>query len=384
MLVAVKVPPAVVRCLAGLILVALVVVDICYRASLAAFVTAHLLSGVIACAAAALLLAALITSLITGQFALGPAYQKWVAEHSGAVTHALWLAALLFVALLLRYWPMPLSHPSPAVLIFVLLVAGLAATWKAGRSQPSRDDTTRDIVITMRVLLTGLVFGLYLVLAAGGAGNNAAAESIERTAMGWGLAYFAVLFLIGFLFGIPRVLQADSAAEKKPDYQQRVNTNLEQISDWLTKIIVGLGLVQLRTVPEKLHQAATFMAQSFTIGTTPPTNAAISFAGAFIVFFSVLGFLAGYLSTRLFLAAAFFRADRTPEFVVENKQINHADATIDGILKFVKGDSANVAKLKKWLANKGKADLPMEKFSENPEYASLRQQALDDNAAGLM
>lgn len=383
-MVPVKASPAVVRSLAALILVALIVIDIVYRAALAAFVTAHSLGGVIACAVAALFLAALITSLVTGQFALGSAYQKWAAEHSGEITHTLWLAALLFVALLLRYWPMPLAHPSPTVLIFVLLLVGLAATWKAGRSQPSRDDTTRDIVITMRVLLTGLIFGLYLVLAAGGATSNAAAESIERTAMGWGLAYFAVLFLVGFLFGIPRVLQADNAAEKKTGYEQRVNTNLEQISDWLTKIIVGLGLVQLRTVPEKLHQAATFMAQSFTTGSAPPTNAAISFAGAFIVFFSVLGFLAGYLSTRLFLAAAFFRADRPPELVVEKKQGDQLDSTTEGILKFIKGNSANVAKLKKWLANKGKADLPMEKFCENPEYASLRQQALDDNDAGLM
>jgi hypothetical protein len=45
----------------------------------------------------------------------------------------------------------------------------------------------------------------------------------------------------------------------------RVNTNLEQISDWLTKIIVGLGLVQLRSVPDYLYKASVWMAQSFSV-----------------------------------------------------------------------------------------------------------------------
>ena len=45
----------------------------------------------------------------------------------------------------------------------------------------------------------------------------------------------------GFLFGIPRVLQSDHLASQE---SSRVlsNSNLEQISDWLTKILVGVGL----------------------------------------------------------------------------------------------------------------------------------------------
>ena len=55
--------------------------------------------------------------------------------------------------------------------------------------------------------------------------------------------------LLGFLFGIPKV--ADHSATTpvagppggaRPFYM--VNTNLEQVSDWLTKIIVGVGLVE--------------------------------------------------------------------------------------------------------------------------------------------
>src|SRR6266508_6277591 len=52
--------------------------------------------------------------------------------------------------------------------------------------------------------------------------------------------------LLGFLFGIPRSLagpegSVDGAAAGGA---YRPNTNLEQISDWLTKILVGVGLVQ--------------------------------------------------------------------------------------------------------------------------------------------
>jgi hypothetical protein len=60
--------------------------------------------------------------------------------------------------------------------------------------------------------------------------------------------------LLGFLFGIPRSLAveatpAGTTAEPVEAGQRaalyRSNTNLEQISDWLTKILVGVGLVEL-------------------------------------------------------------------------------------------------------------------------------------------
>jgi hypothetical protein len=54
--------------------------------------------------------------------------------------------------------------------------------------------------------------------------------------------------LVGFLFGIPRAVQGSTAPTGAAQYQ--ANTNLEQVSDWLTKIIVGVGLVQIgRVIP---------------------------------------------------------------------------------------------------------------------------------------
>src|SRR4029077_17521561 len=57
--------------------------------------------------------------------------------------------------------------------------------------------------------------------------------------------------LVGFLFGVPRAAQQltqepTGTGQKRNPYLP--NTNLEQISDWLTKIIVGVGLVEIRAV----------------------------------------------------------------------------------------------------------------------------------------
>jgi hypothetical protein len=81
-----------------------------------------------------------------------------------------------------------------------------------------------------------------------------------------------------------------------------VNTNLEEISDWLTKIIVGVSLVELQKAQVKLQQAAGFIAQ--TLGGSSQT----SFAYGLMVYFSICGFLGSYLLTRLYLQRAFREA----------------------------------------------------------------------------
>src|SRR5258708_2722865 len=62
-------------------------------------------------------------------------------------------------------------------------------------------------------------------------------------------AALAAGILIGFLFGIPRTLQREgtngAAGANSTAEAYGVNTTLEQISDWLTKIIVGVGLLPL-------------------------------------------------------------------------------------------------------------------------------------------
>ena len=155
------------------------------------------------------------------------------------------------------------------------------------------------------------------------------------TAVLWALACFTVGATIGFLFGIPRVLQQDATpappsnagvapgATSALTYNLRVNTNLEQISDWLTKIFVGLGLVELQRVPDHLNRAATFIAFGLT-------NGSKFFAGSLIVYFSLLGFLGFYLITRLYIAGALSRADQEASQKREDmRRVENIDVRLD-------------------------------------------------------
>lgn len=109
--------------------------------------------------------------------------------------------------------------------------------------------------------------------------------------------------LLGFLFGIPRSLAGARDAADAGDYSP--NTNLEQISDWLTKILVGVGLVQFTILAQHAGELVEFLGPAFggkELGET--------FAGATLVVFSISGFLSFYLVTRISLPGAFAHADR--------------------------------------------------------------------------
>lgn len=150
---------------------------------------------------------------------------------------------------------------------------------------------------------------------------------------GWGSAFGAVLLwcisvltvgaTLGFLFGIPKTASAPAKSRQKDDAAAagagaveadalasngRANTNLEEVSDWLTKIVVGLTLVHWATIRNDVIAISAHMAASMR---TTPTGADQSFAAALIVGFFTLGFLFGYLYTRMFLQGAFVRADQS-------------------------------------------------------------------------
>jgi len=131
-------------------------------------------------------------------------------------------------------------------------------------------------------------------------------------------ASLATGILTGFLFGIPRTLQRegqrpDATVGGGVDEAFGVNTNLEQISDWLTKIIVGVGLVQLTVIPGRLKALADYLATAFGAQTVPSAMVV-----AIVFYFGIFGFLLGYLWTRLYLTGEFSLAERKtrdrPEF----------------------------------------------------------------------
>ena len=119
------------------------------------------------------------------------------------------------------------------------------------------------------------------------------------------LACLMVGGALGFLFGIPRAGRADlPEGDGQSAMRFRANTNLEDISDWLTKILVGVGLIQLGKLSEPLGRLVTAVAAG--IGGDPLSP---SFALALLLYFTLVGFLASYLLTRLYLPRAFTSAE---------------------------------------------------------------------------
>jgi hypothetical protein len=129
-----------------------------------------------------------------------------------------------------------------------------------------------------------------------------------------GAAFVSMGALLGFIFGIPRAPKVAAPAPQQrqgaatqpasndaTQYQDQprftTNTNLEEISDWLTKILVGAGLVQLGVLPAQLKRLAGFFDESMPLS----SEAALMI----ILNFFVLGFMGSYLLTRLFLTEAF-------------------------------------------------------------------------------
>lgn len=163
----------------------------------------------------------------------------------------------------------------------------------------------------------------------------------------WGISSLAAGAAIGFLFGIPRVSRnapgaksdaaagagasASASSPAAPEAGIRPNTNLEEVSDWLTKIIVGLGLVHLqdieRIVQRTAANAAAAMAQT-------PGAAETSIATALIVGLAIEGFFGGYIYTRLFLQGAFARSDA---------QLDEARRRIDRVVQRTEPEDAAAA-----------------------------------------
>jgi uncharacterized integral membrane protein len=108
-------------------------------------------------------------------------------------------------------------------------------------------------------------------------------------------------FLVGFIFGIPRSIRFrfDKTKNKLSNSEDSEsyfadNTNLEEISDWITKIIVGLTLIQWRTILYYLENSAKTIANSY-----PKSHLNLYvFSYSLIVFFSGLGFFGGYFWAR--------------------------------------------------------------------------------------
>jgi len=121
-----------------------------------------------------------------------------------------------------------------------------------------------------------------------------------------GACYCGGIFL-GFIFGIPRIIQNPSLALDQAKQRETFayNDNLAQISDWLTKILVGVGLTQLTKIPSFLHKVGDFLQPSFPGGRNQDIlwqEVARNGSIATVLYFSIAGFLTAYLWTSIFFS----------------------------------------------------------------------------------
>jgi hypothetical protein len=163
--------------------------------------------------------------------------------------------------------------------------------------------------------------------------------------IGSGASYVAG-FLMGLIFGIPRtppraptpapapaLAQGTPAAAAtptpSPEHDIEPNSNLVEISDWLTKVLVGVGLVELGKIPGKMDHLAQYLAMG--LRRCPPDTvdqhaanlaclqSSYALAMGIIVFFTISGFLFGYLWSRLYLQRALGQLNRVKQEVGEVK-----------------------------------------------------------------
>jgi len=201
------------------------------------------------------------------------------------------------------------------------------------------DHVDRATILISWICVGVIIIGVFIV----GIFSNTSISG-KATVYAWMLGCLLLGVFIGFLFGIPKILQSsnqnpppapapapspsgqDGGSNPPPpppspgnasatgiSYHQQVNTNLTEISDWLTKIIVGLGLVNLKQIPAYLDKYAGILAGAlFKSATAKGVMEPLAFAFSYgtIIGYTILGFLFGYISTRVYLSTIFLTADR--------------------------------------------------------------------------
>lgn len=221
------------------------------------------------------------------------------------------------------------------------------------RVSESRSDIRRAIPGLVWVYIPALISALIVGWKANATG----------AIMLWVMSSSAVGAMLGFLFGIPKSgivakssanvasenpgknsssaseltgLAAPPGSSTSGSQYTRPNTNLEEVSDWLTKIIVGLTLVNFESIKGEVQKICLNAAATLH---EHPSAADISTASALVVGFSLLGFLTMYLYMRLFLQGMIAESDRKLDYqkavaqaerILDNEPITPLDLSNDG------------------------------------------------------
>jgi hypothetical protein len=177
-------------------------------------------------------------------------------------------------------------------------------------SSDRKYDKSMGLTLTTILMTVGII-GIVLISFASEKYPTGLSLSNLSVSLLFSLASLLSGAFLGFLFGIPRSLQKTQSIPSAESQTFNTNssfadnTNLEQISDWLTKIIVGVSLTQMDKLGPNLHS----IAQTYASGLYGLGNTALPFAYAVIIFYSIAGFLYSYLWTRINLKTALNEMD---------------------------------------------------------------------------
>lgn len=182
---------------------------------------------------------------------------------------------------------------------------------KPGGPHPNKAND--DIAAAEKSIKNTLIFGILI------GGIGLVGFPLQIAGVGLNLMFISLMiscasfmsgFFVGILFGIPKRNNGGNG-----DYT--LNNSLVEIADWLTKIIVGLGLVNIKQIPTMLLGIGKYVQAETNL-----TGTSISvFTMSIIVFYSVFGLYIGYNYMRLVLSGKYKDADdNLIEQLVQAKQ----------------------------------------------------------------
>lgn len=180
----------------------------------------------------------------------------------------------------------------------------------------------------------------------------------------------------GFLFGLPKLEYAGSArpvvagspattpaatvpaspsATKSASGSYAPGTNLDEVANWLTKIIIGATLVEIKDIGKAIKDISAFIVAPCTPGCGVFAQ---PFVAAIIVAAFIAGFLFGYLWTRLHYGGIAAAADQKVIQIVskETGQVTEvvAEKKVTASIAMASPPAVNVNN--RWVTDPGSSD----------------------------
>jgi len=243
----------------------------------------------------------------------------------------------------------------------------------------ARKDVMTDYIVT--VLLLADVILLVLVIAFSKSALVAAATVLASSAVG---------AVAGLLFGIPKRSALAGATARDPQGEARpmqisANTSLEEVSDWLTKTIIGVGLVSWAALLRTLDEAGLRVG----LALFGPGPAALPGGVAILLASSSSAALAAYLWFSRYLPSEFDQAYRgvnahDPRGLTQQRSAVAPPAPTGGAASFDRSIEKGLVDAEQ-VGGDGKSTEAKLRLAVDRKYAQMQRAPLriDDWAKGM-